>query len=91
MQNDDFIITAISQKGNLVGYFTSIRNCAEQVQTAHKMNNVSTAVFARALSAAVLLSGNLKNPDDRLAMNWDCTGPVKKLCIETDGRSEERR
>ncbi len=85
MQNDDFIITAISQKGNLVGYFTSIRNCAEQVQTAHKMNNVSTAVFARALSAAVLLSGNLKNPDDRLAMNWDCTGPVKKLCIETDG------
>lgn len=85
MQNDNFIITAVSQKGNLIGYFTSVRNCAEQVQFAHKMNAISTMVFARALSAAVLLSGNLKNPDDRLAMTWDCTGPVKKLCIETDG------
>lgn len=85
MQNDDFIITAVSQKGNLVGYFTSVKNCAKQIQAAHTMNNISTMVFARALSAAVLLSGNLKNPDDRLAMSWDCTGPVKKLCIETDG------
>ena len=90
MQNDDFIITAISQKGNLVGYFTSIKNCATQVQTAHQMNNVSTAVFARALTASILLSGNLKNPDDRLAMTWDCNGPVKKLCIETDGAGNIR-
>ena len=54
------------------------------------MNNISTAVFARALTATTLLSGNLKNPDDRLAMTWDCNGPVKKLCIETDGAGNIR-
>lgn len=81
---EDFLLTALSNKGNLVGYYTSIKNSIQKAQEAHKMNLISSAVFARAMCATVLLSGNLKNKTDRFSISWNCSGPAGRIYLETD-------
>ncbi len=86
----DFLITAISNNGKLVGYYSFLKNTAVALQKSHKMNLVSTAVFSRALCAGTLLSGNLKNDGDKLIIMWECTGPAGSILIESNYNGDIR-
>ena len=52
------------------------------------MNIISSAIFGRALTSAVLLSGNLKHSFDNLSLKWSCSGDAKSIFVEVcgDGR-----
>ncbi|OHD36480.1 MAG: hypothetical protein A2015_10080 [Spirochaetes bacterium GWF1_31_7] len=82
--NNDYILTAISNDGNVIGYFSSTKESATLAQKSHSMNIVSSALFAQAMNAVVLLSGNLKNKEDYLSATWNCTGNAKKIYVESD-------
>ncbi|OHD12882.1 MAG: hypothetical protein A2086_02210 [Spirochaetes bacterium GWD1_27_9] len=85
MDNNDILITTLSENKKIYGYLAITKNTAEQAQKNHNMNIISSAIFCRALTATVLLGGNLKNSKDILTLRWNCTGPVKSILIETTG------
>lgn len=78
----DILITTLSKDKKIHGYFCNIKNTTTHAQQAHGLNIISTAVLCRAMAASTLLSGNLKNKSDVLALNWNCTGPVGKIAAE---------
>ncbi|HPY88644.1 MAG TPA: Hsp33 family molecular chaperone HslO [Spirochaetota bacterium] len=90
MLSNDKLITAISKDGKIHGYVLLIRDTARIIQEKHKMNIISSSIFLRALAGGALLSGSLKNRDDRLILTWSCTGPVKKIVVDVNYQGEIR-
>lgn len=78
----DILLTTLSKNGNIIGYYTNLKNCAKIIQSRHSLTIISTSILCRALTAAALLSGNLKNRPDILTLTWDCSGHVKKMIAE---------
>lgn len=90
MNNEDIIITTLSKDKKINGYITTCTNTAKSLQNSHQMNMISSAVFCRALAGGILLSGNLKNTNDIITLNWKCTGPAERLFVEANGLGEIR-
>ena len=86
----DKLITAMTVSKNIHGYIALTRDTASRGANGHKMNAISSCIFARAITAGILLSGVLKNSQDKLVLSWDCTGPVKKILVETGANGEAR-
>ncbi len=82
--NNDILIKAVTDDGKILGYFANTKNSLQNAALSHNMNIISKAIYARAMTASVLLSGNLKNSDDYLTLSWECSGPVKRIVIDTD-------
>lgn len=78
----DLLISAISKDKLIYSYITILNNTLKDAQRRHNLNIISQSIFGRALVAGVLLSGNLKNQDDIIILNWNCTGEVKKIVVE---------
>jgi molecular chaperone Hsp33 len=83
MKKQDTLYIAISKDKQIHGYICSIPDTVRELQQRHSLSMVSSAVFARALTAGVLLGGNLKNKNDSLAIKWNCTGPVGSIYVES--------
>jgi molecular chaperone Hsp33 len=86
----DILVNILSKNKMINGYFCVLSDSARKIQKSHKMNIISSAVFCRALSGAVLLSGNLKNSNDILTLKWNCTGPAKSIFVEVTGNGQVR-
>lgn len=86
----DRIINAMTKSKNIQGFIALTRDSVKAGASGHKMNIISECIFARALTAGVLLGGNLKNEGDKLILSWNCTGPAKKIVIETSSNGEVR-
>lgn len=84
--SEDYLITLLSKEKNIHGYIATVTNTAREIQQSHNMNIISSAIFSRALTAAVLLSGNLKNDHDTLSLKWECNGPAKNIFVEITGK-----
>ncbi len=83
---NDKLITLISKNGKINGYICTLRGVIDEVGESQGLNLISKAVFARALSAAVLLSGSLKSDSDMLTLKWECTGPVGAITVQVNGK-----
>lgn len=83
-KSKDRLITAISKNKKIHGYIAFTPNTLKFAQKNHNMNMISTSIFGRALTASVLLSGNLKNQNDILTLNWNCTGAVDNIFVEVN-------
>ena len=86
----DRIINAMTKSKNIQGFIALTRDSVKAGAAGHKMNIISECIFARALTAGVLLGGNLKNEGDKLILSWNCTGPAKKIVIEASSNGEVR-
>jgi molecular chaperone Hsp33 len=80
---NDILLSTQSKNNNVQGYFVNLKNSASIAQEKLSLNLISTAIFSRALTASVLLSGNLKNKSDVFSLIWNCSGPAKKIVTES--------
>jgi molecular chaperone Hsp33 len=88
--NNDYLINAISVDEKFNVYIALLPDVLTEVQERQNLNNISTTILARALTASVLLSGNLKNKKDILSLQWNCTGNVKTIFSECNFEGEIR-
>ena len=86
----DVLISAISKDKLVYSYITILDNTIKEIQKRHNLNIISHAIMSRAVIGGVLLSGNLKNHEDTLVLNWNCTGDVKKIVVEVKYNGEVR-
>ncbi|HOJ64906.1 MAG TPA: Hsp33 family molecular chaperone HslO [Spirochaetota bacterium] len=86
----DILISAISKDKLVYSYIVILNDTIKEFQKRHNLNIISQAIMARAVTGAVLLSGNLKNEGDILVLNWNCTGPVNKIVVEVNSAGKVR-
>jgi molecular chaperone Hsp33 len=60
-----------------------------EMRANHELGILETLVLGRAYLGAALMSADLKS-DDRISINFDCSGPIKGLVVEANAFGEVR-
>lgn len=61
-----------------------------EMRANHEMGPLETLVLGQAYIAASLMCSGLKDKNDRISMNIQCSGPIKGLDVETNVYGEVR-
>lgn len=83
-------IRAISKDGGVVMNALDSTAMLRQMEMYHKTSAVVSAALGRLLTAASLMAGNLKNPDDSLTLRINGGGPAGTLLAVSDGQGNVR-
>jgi len=61
-----------------------------EMRANHELDPLETLVLGQAYIAASLLMSGLKDKNDRVSLNIQCSGPIKGLDVESNGYGEVR-
>ncbi len=81
-----FVMADKTIKGAIVHSTRMIK----EMQANHELGPLETLVLGQAYIAAGLLGSTLKDKNDRMSMNIQCSGPIKGLDVETNVFGEIR-
>ncbi|MCX8125273.1 MAG: Hsp33 family molecular chaperone HslO [Spirochaetes bacterium] len=89
---DNCSIRYICQEYNLRIYATLTKGLLQELITIHNTTPHATIAFGRTLNAAVLLAASSIKPDsnDTLSINISCSGPLKEILVQVDGKGNVR-
>lgn len=78
-------IIAIDNSKSYRVYLTITTDMAEEARTIHETTPLASAGLGRVLTAAGLMGIMLKNPEDRLTIQFKGDGPAKQILASADG------
>lgn len=89
---DNLSIRYICEEYNLRIYAALTKSLLQEIITIHNTTPHATIAFGRTLNAAVLLAASSIKPDsnDTLSININCSGPIKEILVQVDGRGNVR-
>ncbi len=76
------ILRAITDDGFVKAFVFDSTDVVMKAQKIHKLTNVATAALGRTLTAAVLMSGDLKNDKDRVSIQIRSDGEIGNIVSE---------
>lgn len=78
-------IIAIDKSGSYRVYLTITTDMVEEARNIHMTTPLATAGLGRVLTAAGLMGIMLKNPQDKLTVQFKGEGPAKQILATADG------
>lgn len=78
-------VIAIDNSKSYRVYLTITTDMVEEARSIHKTTPLATAGLGRVLTAAGLMGIMLKNPEDRLTLQFKGDGPAKQILASADG------
>lgn len=79
----DYLIRAISDKGNVIGLAALTTDLVNEASRLHGTSRTASAALGRALTGALLIGALLKR-GQRVALKFEGNGPLKKIIVEAD-------
>lgn len=79
----DYLIRAISDKGNVIGLAAITTDLVNEASRLHGTSRTASAALGRALTGALLMGALLKR-GQRVALKFEGNGPLKKIIVEAD-------
>ncbi len=76
-------------EGAVRGAIVNATRMVNEMRANHELGILETLVLGRAYIGAVLMAADLKS-DDRLSIQFDCSGPIKGLVVEANAFGEVR-
>ncbi|MDD5168932.1 MAG: Hsp33 family molecular chaperone HslO [Syntrophales bacterium] len=80
---NDYVVRAISEKGNILGLACITTDLVEEACRLHCAAPTASAALGRALTGGALMASLLKL-GQRLAIKFEGSGPLKKIIVEAD-------
>jgi molecular chaperone Hsp33 len=85
----DRLMSFLLADGMVRGALLNSTKMVNEMRANHELGILETLVLGHAYTASGLLSANLKGTD-RMALQIDCSGPIKGLSVETNAFNEVR-
>ena len=85
----DRLYNFILADGAVRGVIMNGTRMVNEMRANHELGILETLVLGRAYLGAGLMSANLKS-NDRIAIKFDCSGPIKGLVVEANAFGEVR-
>jgi len=79
----DYLVRAISDKANVIGLACVTTDLVNRASHLHGTFRTASAALGRALTGALLMGALLKR-DQRAALKFEGSGPLKKIIAEAD-------
>jgi molecular chaperone Hsp33 len=79
----DYLVRAISDKANVIGLACVTTDLVNRASHLHGTFRTASAALGRALTGALLMGALLKR-DQRVALKFEGSGPLKKIIAEAD-------
>lgn len=86
----DYLFSALAADGFLRVIGAETTELVRKAQSIHKTTAVATAALGRVLTAAVLLSKGLKNPEDSMTIQFKGKGPLGGVIAVTTADAQVR-
>lgn len=86
----DKIHRFIMADGMIKGAVVHATKMVNEMRANHQAGPLETLILGQAYVAASLICSGLKGKSDRMSMVIECSGPIKGLDVEANGRGEVR-
>ncbi|MFA5905110.1 MAG: Hsp33 family molecular chaperone HslO [Desulfobacula sp.] len=86
----DRIYRFIMADRTIKGAIVHTTRMVNEMRANHDLGPLETLVLGQAYIAASLLTSGLKDKNDRVSLNIQCSGPIKGLDVESNGYGEVR-
>lgn len=83
----DYIINAIAENGEIRAIAASSRETVETARKIHDLSPVVTAALGRFMTAASMMSTDLKGSDDIITLQIRSLGPIKGMVVTADSNA----
>ncbi|NMB66180.1 MAG: Hsp33 family molecular chaperone HslO [Spirochaetes bacterium] len=89
---DNLSVRYICEEYNLRIYAALSKKVLQEMITIHNTTPHATIAFGRTLNAALLLASSSIKPhsNDTLSINISCSGPLKEIVVQVDGKGNVR-
>ena len=82
----DYVLRAVAENGLIRAFAASTRDMAEEARRRHQTSPVCTAALGRLLTAAGMMSVQMKGEEDKLTLKIKGDGPAGGLLVMADSR-----
>jgi molecular chaperone Hsp33 len=86
---EDYIVRVISESRKVRGLACITTGVVDEICRRHKAAPTASAALGRAVTGGVLM-GALMKRDQRVALKFEGTGPLRKILVEADGEGAVR-
>jgi molecular chaperone Hsp33 len=86
----DKIYRFVMADGMIKGAVVHATRMVNEMRANHQTGPLETLILGQAFIAASLICSGLKGKNDRISMVIECSGPIKGLDVEANGRGEVR-
>jgi len=89
---DNLSLRYICEEYNLRIYAAVTKNVLQEMISIHNTTPHATIAFGRTLNAALLLAASSIKPhsNNTLSINISCSGPIKEIVVQVDGKGNVR-
>ncbi|MFZ5775292.1 MAG: Hsp33 family molecular chaperone HslO [Thermodesulfobacteriota bacterium] len=89
-QSGDRLLRLLLAGGAVRGALLRGTDLVRALRAAHGLGVLETLVLGHACLAALLMAASLKGEEERISLQVDCSGPIRGLVAEANGRGEVR-
>lgn len=83
-QKEDYIVRGIAAQGQIRCFAITCRNLVEEARTRHNTSPVVTAALGRLLAGGGMMGAMMKEKQDLLTLQIQCSGPIEGLTVTAD-------
>lgn len=87
---NDYVLRAVAEGGLIRAFAARTNELVEDARQRHETSPVATAALGRLLTAAGMMSIQMKGEDDKLTLKVKGDGPLGYLLVEADSRGNLR-
>lgn len=81
---EDYIVRGIAARGQIRCFAATTCNLVEEARARHNTSPVVTAALGRLLTGGAMMGAMMKNENDLLTLQIQCSGPVEGLTVTAD-------
>ena len=82
----DYIVRAAAANTQIRAFAAVTTELVEEARQRHGTSPVATAALGRLLTGGVMMGSMMKNPEDVLTLQIQCTGPIGGLTVTADSQ-----
>lgn len=83
-KKEDYIVRGIAAHGQIRCFAITCRNLVEEARTRHNTSPVVTAALGRLLAGGGMMGAMMKEKEDLLTLQIQCSGPIEGLTVTAD-------
>ncbi len=86
----DYIVRASAADTQIRAFAAVTTELVEEARTRHGTSPVATAALGRLLTGGVMMGSMMKNPEDILTIQIQCSGPIGGLTVTADSQGNAK-
>ena len=86
----DYIVRASAADAQIRAFAAVTTELVEEARTRHGTSPVATAALGRLLTGGVMMGSMMKNPEDILTIQIQCSGPIGGLTVTADSQGNAK-